>query len=141
MTECEVSFYDLHPRHLSDGRHLGSIAEDWWVILRGGTRQPEKSPFDVLERDGIRSELRSAVSSVSFAPSKETGYGRKVTEQGFKEKLESLDRFLIMDSRKIRENHTVDFWELTKEDVLSLGLGKNKKMKASKFWKIVDGLN
>ena len=141
MTECEVSYYTLHPRYLSDGRHLGSVAEDWCKILSGGVRQPEKSPFDLLEKDMTRSEIRSAVSNVSFAASKETGYGRKVTEEGFKDKLDSLDRFLIMDTRKIKENHTVDFWELTKEDVLSLGLGKNKKMKASKFWKIVDGQN
>jgi hypothetical protein len=141
MTECEVSYYILHPRYLSDGRHLGSVGEDWWESLSGGTRQPENSSYDVLEKDSERSEIRSAVNNVSFAASKETGYGRKVTEEGFNAKLDSLDRFLIMDTRKVKENNTVDFWELNKEDVLSLGLGKNKKMKANKFWKIVDGQN
>lgn len=138
MTECEVSYYNQHPRYLSDGRHLGSVGEDWWTNLSGGVRQPEKSPFDVLETNGTKSEIRSVVSHVSFAASKETGYGRRVTDEGFYTKLQSLDRFLVMDTRKIKENNTIDFYELDTSEVLSLGLGKNKKMSSTKFWKIVE---
>ena len=75
---------------LNDGRIMGRVGE-FWV---DGKRQNENSPFDVNDIKGKRVEVRSITNQVSFASSKEVGYGRSVTEEGFKQKLNSLDNYL-----------------------------------------------
>jgi hypothetical protein len=143
LTECEVEYYKKHPDFLSDGRHVGRIGEEWVAELVNGVRQSENSPFDVLTNKSdyyeknIRLEVRSAIKKVSFASSKEVGYGRTVTEEGFVKKLESLDVFIIIDSREIWKGF-VNLIELTKKDILEFNLGKNKSMNANKFWKKID---
>lgn len=143
LTECEVEYYKKHPDFLSDGRHVGRIGEEWVAEFVNGIRQPENSPFDVLTKKSeyyeknIRIEVRSAIKKVSFASSKEVGYGRTVTEEGFINKLENLDVFIIIDSRKINQGY-IEFVELTKDNVLNFNLGKNKNMSANKFWKKID---
>jgi hypothetical protein len=94
----------------------------------------------VLDPDGLRNEVRSAIKTISFAPSKQVGYGREVTELGYITKLEDIDRFVVVNSYNIITKGYVDFWEVTKEDLKTLSLGKNKKMSAKKFWKIVSSV-
>ena len=120
-----------------DGRRLGSIAEYYHAQIEGGDRQKENSKFDVLDKGNIKSEVRAITDKVSFASSKEVGYGRKVTEEGFQEKLDSVDRFILVDSRKI-EDGEISFIEITKEDIGNLELGKNKSISSKKFFKIYD---
>lgn len=134
----ELEFYRDHTDLAKDGRQIGRIGETWWAQTSGGSRQPENSPFDILELDGLRSEVRSAIKHVSFASSKEVGYGRSVTNEGYTKKLNQLDRFIIVNSSKLISHGYVDFWLITKNDLLVLGLGKNKKMKANKFWSLVE---
>jgi hypothetical protein len=125
LTECEVEYYKKHPDFLSDGRHVGRIGEEWVAELIDGIRQPENSSFDVLANKSkyyeknIRLEVRSAIKNVSFASSKEVGSGRTVTEEGFVKKLESLDVFIIIDSRRILEGF-VTIIELTKDDIFRI---------------------
>jgi len=130
----EVEYYRDHTDLAKDGRHIGRIGENWYAKQSGGVRQPEKSPFDVLDPDGVRNEIRSAIKTVSFAASKEVGYGRVVTESGYLQKLFDIDRFVIIDSSNLLTKGFVDFWEVTKDDLSKLELGKTKKMKATKFW-------
>ena len=70
----------------NDGRILGRLGEFLHEKFEYGERQNENSPFDVIEKDNIRSEIRTITNQVSFASSKEVGYGRKVTENGFLKK-------------------------------------------------------
>jgi hypothetical protein len=120
-----------------DGRILGRLGEFLHENLEKGERQNENSKFDVKENNNIRSEIRSITSKVSFASSKEVGYGRKVTEKGFNEKLNSIDRFILIDKRKLIEG-CLDFIEVNKEDLQDLNLGKNKSVSAKKFFKKYD---
>jgi hypothetical protein len=120
-----------------DGRRLGSIGEYYHAQMEGGNRQKENSKFDVLEKSKTKSEVRAITDKVSFASSKEVGYGRKVTEEGFKEKLNSVDRFILVDSRKI-EDGEISMIEITKEDIGNLELGKNKSISSKKFFKVYD---
>jgi hypothetical protein len=108
-----------------DGRRLGSIGEYYHSINDGGIREKENSKFDVLEENNIKTEVRAITKKVSFASSKEIGFGRKVTENGFKEKLNSLDRYVVVDSRDIEMGKIVMI-EVTKDDLNSLKLTKNK---------------
>ncbi len=128
---------DIVIEWFKDGRRLGSIGEYYHAQMEGGNRQKENSKFDVLEKSKTKSEVRAITDKVSFASSKEVGYGRKVTEEGFKEKLNSVDRFILVDSRKI-EDGEISMIEITKEDIGNLELGKNKSISSKKFFKVYD---
>ena len=124
-------------KFLNDGRVMGRLGEFIHSLSSGGGRQNENSSFDILEEDNQKSEVRSITKRVSFASSKEVGFGRKVTEDGFKKKLNSIDRYILLDLRNLK-NGTYDTIEVTKEDIKMLNLGKNKTMEATKFFKIYD---
>jgi hypothetical protein len=121
-----------------DGRMLGRLGEYLHENSEKGQRQNETSVYDVKESNNIRSEIRTITDKVSFAASKEVGSGRKVTEEGFQEKLNSLDRFILIDKRLILKGiiHSI---EVTKEDLEVLPLGKNKSISAKKFFENYDG--
>jgi hypothetical protein len=119
-------------KFLNDGRIMGRVGEFW-----KGERQNENSPFDVKDESGFRLEVRSITDKVSFASSKEVGYGRSVTEEGFNKKLNSLDKYLLLDMRDL-ENGNVSVIEISKDEVLNLPLGKNKSISAQKFYDIYD---
>jgi hypothetical protein len=121
-----------------DGRILGRLGEFLHENSESGVRQNENSSFDVKEKDNTRSEIRTITDKVSFASSKEVGYGRKVTQEGFIEKLNSVDNFILIDKRRI-EDGKLDTIKLTNEDVKKLPLGKNKSISNKKFYKQYDG--
>lgn len=118
---------------LNDGRIMGRVGE-FWV---DGKRQNENAPFDVNDNQGKRVEVRSITKKVSFASSKEVGYGRSVTEEGFQQKLNSLDNYLLLDLRDLK-NGNVDMIEVTKDELTNLPIGKNKSISAEKFYEIYD---
>ncbi len=101
----------------SDGRILGRLAEFQVANQLNGKRSHEHSAFDVLhakKRIEVRSLIKKDDRGMSFAPAKETGSGRTITEQGFQEKLSSLDFFIaaeLLDTDKIR------YFQITKEDI------------------------
>lgn len=124
---------------LNDGRIMGRLGEFVHSVSHNGGRQNENSIFDILEENNQKTEIRSITKNVSFASSKEVGYGRKVTENGFIEKLNSIDRYVLLDLRNLK-NGFYDTIEVTKKDIEMLSLGKNKKMSAKKFYKIYDSI-
>lgn len=121
----------------NDGRILGRLGEFLHADSNQGKREKENSSFDVKETNKIRSEIRTITNNVSFASSKEIGFGRKVTESGFASKLNSLDRYLLVDKREILSGD-ISMIEVTKDDLLSLSLGKNKTISSKKFFEIYD---
>lgn len=120
-----------------DGRMLGRIGEFLHQNSNNGIREKENSSFDVKEENDTKSEIRTITNKVSFASSKEVGFGRKVTEKGFLDKLLSVDQFVLIDKRSIKEG-IIDTIELTKEDVAKLPLGKNKSISSKKFFEEYD---
>jgi hypothetical protein len=118
---------------INDGRITGRLGE-FWVE---GERQNENAPFDVENTLNERIEVRSITKKVSFASSKEVGYGRNVTEEGFVNKLNSLDKYLLLDLRDLKDG-MIHMIEVTKKDLESLPIGKNKEISAKKFYEIYD---
>jgi hypothetical protein len=118
-----------------DGRIMGRVGEFW----HEGERQNENSPFDVKDKDGKRVEVRSITTQVSFASSKEVGYGRSVTNEGFEQKLNSLDSYLLLDLRCLHSG-SVDLIEVSKDDLNHLPIGVNKSIAAKKFYEIYDSI-
>jgi len=129
LTDSEESY-----NFLNDGRIIGRLAE-FWV---DGVRQNENTSFDVKNTLGERIEVRTITKKVSFASSKEVGFGRKVTDEGYNKKLDSLDKFILADIRNLKDGN-VDMIEVNKEQLLTLPIGKNKDISAKKFYKIYDG--
>jgi len=122
---------------LNDGRIMGRLGEFTHSNFNKGKREKENSSFDIIEPDNIKTEIRSITKTVSFASSKEIGYGRKVTEEGFNKKLESLDRFVVLDLRNLYNGEYTSI-EVTKEDIKNMKLGKNKSITSKKFFKLYD---
>lgn len=121
----------------NDGRVTGRLGEFIHMEMMGGSRQKENSKFDIMELDGVRTEVRSITKSISFASSKEVGFGRSVTEEGFQEKLDAIDRYIGLDLRQL-EIGDITFIEITKEDLYFLPLNGDKKVTAEKFYEIYD---
>ena len=120
---------------LNDGRIIGRLAE-FWV---DGIRQNENSSFDVKNTQEERIEVRTITKKVSFASSKEVGFGRKVTDEGYNKNLNSLDKFVLVDIRNLKKGN-VDMIEVDKKQLLTLPIVKNKDISAKKFYKIYDGI-
>ena len=129
LTNCEEAY-----NFMNDGRITGRLGE-FWVE---GQRQNENAPFDVKNDNGERIEVRSITKKVSFASSKEIGYGRSVTEEGFNQKLNSLDKYLLLDIRDLKKGK-VHIIEVNKKELDILPIGKNKDIAAKKFYEIYDG--
>lgn len=123
---------------LDDGRVLGRLGEFIEKERLKIEREPENSIFDLNDK-GEKIEIRSITKQVSFAQSKEIGYGRKVTEEGFTNKLNNLDCFILIDKRNLSE---LKFIKVTKKDIYYLidnnHLNKNKSISSKKFYEIFE---
>lgn len=125
---------------LNDGRIIGRLGEFMYANKVGGSRTDnEGSSYDVNGKNGERIEVRSVTHGISFASSKEVGFGRHVTENGYIEKLNSLDSYVAIDFRNIKE---LKFIEITKTDLVDMNekglLRKNKSVGSNKFYKYLE---
>ena len=107
---------DLTVKFFNDGRIMGRLGE---FILEdkdvGKRSDNEGTSYDNVTDDNKHLEVRSITNRLSFAPSKETGYGRTVTEEGFNEKLNAVDSFVAID---FKDNPSeLDFYKIQSEDV------------------------
>tara|TARA_R110000803_G_C11782715_1_gene296848 strand:- start:42 stop:548 length:507 start_codon:yes stop_codon:yes gene_type:complete len=124
----------------NDGRIIGRLGEFIYAKNTNSKRAAsEGSSYDIDKSDGKKVEVRSITKQISFASSKEVGYGRQVTEQGFSDKLNSLDYFVGIDFRNI-EN--LKFIEVTKpmisEMIIKGIVRKNKSVNSNKFYNFIE---
>jgi len=124
----------------NDGRFMGRYGEFVLAEKTNSNRaESEGASYDIDSSDGLKKEVRSITKQISFASSKEVGYGRKVTEKGFQEKLNSLDTYVGIDFRNMDE---IEFIDITKEmvsEMISKGImRKNKSVSANKFFKFIN---
>jgi hypothetical protein len=75
----------------------------------------EGTSWDNLTEDNSYLEVRSITTKLSFAASKEVGYGRTVTEEGFNKKLDDVDSFIAIDFKD--DPTQLDFYKIPSEDV------------------------
>jgi hypothetical protein len=131
---------ELSIKFLNDGRIMGRlgefILEERGVGIRSGN---ENTPYDNITEDDKRIEVRSITNKVSFASSKEIGFGRSVTEAGFQDKLDSIDYYVCID---FSDKNTIDFIPITKDDIKEMIdnkiIGKNKAVSKKKFYKYLN---
>jgi len=123
-------------KFLNDGRIVGRLGEFIFANKIGGNRaKSEGSSYDIDGANGERIEVRSITHGISFASSKEVGYGRHVTESGYSEKINSLDLFVGIDFRNLSE---LVFHKITKDDLIKIEqigiLRKNKSVCSNKIY-------
>ena len=127
---------ELTIRFFNDGRVIGRLGE---FILEdkdvGRRSDNEGTSYDNITEDDKYLEVRSITKRLSFAPSKETGYGRTVTEEGFSQKLNAVDSFIAID---FKDNPSeLDFYKIPSEDVRRWSdegfIGKGKAVSRNKI--------
>tara|TARA_Y100000996_G_scaffold252432_1_gene198595 strand:+ start:149 stop:622 length:474 start_codon:yes stop_codon:yes gene_type:complete len=127
---------DLVVKFFNDGRIIGRLGE---FILEdkdvGKRSDNEGTSYDNVTDDNKHLEVRSITNRLSFAPSKETGYGRTVTEEGFSEKLNVVDSFIAID---FKDNPSeLDFYKIPSVDVKRWSdegfIGKGKAVSRNKI--------
>lgn len=130
-------------KFFNDGRIVGRLGEFIYSNKMGGNRaKSEGSSYDVDGENGERIEVRSITHSISFASSKEVGFGRSVTEEGYAQKLDSLDSYIGIDFRNLSE---LSFIEITKDTLVDMNenglLRKNKSVNSKKFYQYLESKN
>jgi len=132
---------ELTIRFFNDGRVIGRLGE---FILEdkdvGRRSDNEGTSYDNITEDDKYLEVRSITKRLSFAPSKETGYGRTVTEEGFSQKLNAVDSFIAID---FKDNPSeLDFYKIPSEDVRRWSdegfIGKGKAVSRNKILSKID---
>ena len=97
----------------NDGRFMGRYGEFVLAEKTNSNRaKSEGASYDIDSYDGLKKEVRSITKQISFASSKEVGFGREVTEKGFQEKLDALDIYVGIDFRNMGE---IEFIAISKE--------------------------
>lgn len=129
-----------------DGRVSGISVEPIVATkVKGKKAENNNLPYDVVWNDK-KLEVRRVTKNVSFAASKQNGYGRRNTAEGFAQKQESLDCYVIVDFNV--EDTSFYFYVITKNDVQTLvGQKKTKQATRRKFFKylpkreVINGTN
>lgn len=125
---------------LNDGRSMGRLGEFIYAKKTNSKRaKSESSSYDIDKIDGNKVEIRSITKTISFASSKEVGYGRTVTESGFQDKLNSLDYFVGID---FRDMENIKFINISKEMIQKMVdngiMRKNKSVSCNKFYDFIE---
>lgn len=122
-------------KFFNDGRIIGRLGEFIESVRFKSDRPSENSPYDVIDESNKKIEVRCVTDKLSFASSKEIGFGRQVTEQGFNDKLNNVDYFHVVDKRNINKLVII---QVTKDDINEMVknnlIGKNKSISEKKFF-------
>jgi hypothetical protein len=123
----------------NDGRVIGRLGEFIYAKKTNSKRaKSEGSSYDIDKNDGKKVEVRSITNAISFASSKEVGYGRKVTEKGFEDKLNSLDYFVGIDFRDMENLKFIDVSKEMIDEMIDMGImRKNKSVNCNKFYNFI----
>ena len=124
----------------NDGRFMGRYGEFVLAEKTNSNRaKSEGASYDIDSYDGLKKEVRSITKQISFASSKEVGFGREVTEKGFQEKLDALDIYVGIDFRNMGEIEFIDISKEMVSEMINSGLmRKNKSVNADKFYKFIN---
>jgi hypothetical protein len=127
--------------YFTDGRRVSFILERRIAreILNGELASNEGEEYDIEDSEGRRWEVRSiSKRGVYFCPSHMIGSGRSFDEQGFLEKLERIEGYIIAD---IESFPNIPFWKITADEVKKWWndkeLGKTTKISREKALELI----
>lgn len=103
--------------YFTDGRRVSFVLERRLAFeVLGGTLAPsEGAGFDLIDKDGKKWEVRSITrSGIYFCPSYMVGSGRSFEEQGFLNKLNDIEGYIVSDIECFPK---IPFWKISKTTV------------------------
>ncbi len=128
--------------YFTDGRRVAFIIERRInrEVIRGRLAPNEGAAFDLIDGAGGKWEVRSiSRSGVYFCPSYMVGSGRSFETNGFLQKLESIEGYVISD---IESFPNVPYWILQKHIVKTWWnngeLGTNSKISREKVIRMLN---
>lgn len=127
--------------YFTDGRRVSFLIERRlaFEVLNGSIAKSEGASWDVKDQHGNKWEVRSISNSgIYFCPSYMVGSGRKFTEPGFIDKLNSIEGFIVSDITQFPE---IPYWTIPGKMVLqwwkSGKLGKSTKVTRAKALQLI----
>lgn len=130
LTEEEVLIY------FQDGRRISFVLERRIRDELGWALAPsEGSGYDLVDKDGLKWEVRSVSKNTYFCPSYMVGKGRTFEAGGFIAKLDTLAGYVCSDIKKFPK---VPVWIIPVEIIRSLysegKLGLSTSISSSAFY-------
>ena len=131
-----------------DGRRISMIIEKRISKLKGYKKaSSEGDPYDVIDPENKKGEVRCLTNKVMFRPSNQIGDGRRFDESKFYEhKISKVDYFMIADINEIDLRNgivnvfnvpSILVWDLYKQGKLGKSADKGRKS----FLKLMKELN
>lgn len=103
--------------YFTDGRRVSFILERRlaYEVIKGKLAPSEGAGYDLLDSSGRKWEVRSITrGGIYFCPSYMVGSGRSFEQQGFLDKLEEIEGYIISD---VESFPNIPFWILPKTTV------------------------
>lgn len=136
--------FDETISYFLDGRKISFLLEQRLSKLSGYTKAPsESSPFDVIDDEGKKAEVRCLTNKIIFRPSDQIGMGRRFCEQSFyDDKIAKVDYFIICDvNEKDLRDGFVDTFSVDSNEIWCMYkcglLGKNAEKSRKTFLKLM----
>lgn len=130
--------------YFTDGRRVSFVLERRLAFeVLGGTLAPsEGAGFDLLDKDGKKWEVRSITrSGIYFCPSYMVGSGRSFEKQGFLNKLNEIEGYIVSDIECFPK---IPFWKISKSTVRywydSNQLGSGTKVSRTKVLSLLENI-
>lgn len=86
--------------YFTDGRRVSFILERRlaYEVMRGQIASSEGASYDLIDKNGSKWEVRSiSRSGIYFCPSYMVGSGRSFNEEGFLQKLNEINGYIVSD--------------------------------------------
>jgi hypothetical protein len=130
--------------YFTDGRRVSFVLERRLAFeVLGGTLAPsEGAGFDLLDKNGGKWEVRSITrGGIYFCPSYMVGSGRSFEEQGFLNKLNEIQGYIVSDIECFPK---IPFWKISKSTVKhwyeSNQLGSGTKVSRAKVLSLLGNI-
>ena len=157
MVECGKLTWDinliseslqLHPddikQYFTDGRRISFLIERrLCYLLDGSLSINEGCDYDLEGRGGLKWEVRSlSKTGIYFCPSYMVGSGRSFNSEGFENKLQKIDGYIISDIMKFPN---IPYWiipvDIVKTWWLTGQLGNTSKIGRKRFKLLLDDIS
>jgi len=130
--------------YFTDGRRVSFVLERRlaFEVLEGTLAPSEGAGFDLFDKEGKKWEVRSITrSGIYFCPSYMVGSGRSFEEQGFLNKLNEIEGYIVSDVECFPQ---IPFWKISKATVKhwydSNQLGSGTKVSRTKALSLLQNI-
>lgn len=128
--------------YFTDGRRVSFILERriCYEVVKGKLAPSEGAGFDLIDPKGNKWEVRSITrGGIYFCPSYMVGSGRRFEENGFVNKLNEIEGYIVSD---VESFPNVPFWIINKKVVykwwIDGKLGNSTKISREKALNLID---